>query len=100
MRARQPDTEGYAEVDGIKIGYEVFGEGDVTLLFVPGWQLFQSRMWKAQVPFLSRRYRVITYDQPGSGRSDRVDRPPTFNPESRFTWPTAVLDATETDRRS
>ena len=35
MRAREADSEGYAEHDGVKIFYEVFGEGDVTMLVDP-----------------------------------------------------------------
>ena len=28
MRARYPDTEGFIERDGVKVGYEVFGAGE------------------------------------------------------------------------
>jgi len=35
MRARYPDTEGFVERDGVKVGYEVFGSGDPALLFAP-----------------------------------------------------------------
>ena len=39
MRARYPDSEGYAERDGVKTFYEVFGEGDTTLLLLPPWSI-------------------------------------------------------------
>jgi hypothetical protein len=29
MRARYPDAEGFVERSGVKVGYEVFGEGEV-----------------------------------------------------------------------
>src|SRR5438128_12307044 len=34
-RARYPDQEGYVERDGVKVFYEVYGEGDPTIMFVP-----------------------------------------------------------------
>ncbi len=98
MRAREADLEGYAEHDGVKIGYEVFGEGDVTVLLVPAWQIVRSRMWKNQVPYLARRYRVITYDLPGHGRSDHSTDPTKFDPLHRLGYATAVLDSSGTDR--
>ncbi len=31
MRAREPDQSGTLDRDGVKIHYEVFGEGDTTI---------------------------------------------------------------------
>ena len=39
MRARYPDTEGYIERDGVRIFYEVFGEGEPTVLLLPTWSI-------------------------------------------------------------
>ena len=72
MRARYPDVEGFVERDGLRIGYEVFGDGEPTILLLPTWTTIHSRFWKMQVPYLSRHYRVITIDGPGNGRSDRT----------------------------
>src|SRR5262249_52823102 len=72
MRARYPDVDGYVDRDGVKLFYEVYGEGEPTILLAPlGWPIVHSRMWKAQIPFLSRSRRVVTYDPRGNGRSDR-----------------------------
>ena len=71
MRARYPDDEGFVENNGVKIGYEVFGSGTPTLLLLPTWTIIHSRFWKLQVPYLARHFRVITFDGPGNGRSDR-----------------------------
>ena len=98
MRAREPDHSGYAEAEGVKIFYEEFGRGDVTVLLLPAWQIFRSRMWKAQVAFLARHYRVVSYDQPGSGRSDRPTEASAYGLGSRRAYATAVLDATGTDK--
>jgi pimeloyl-ACP methyl ester carboxylesterase/UDP:flavonoid glycosyltransferase YjiC (YdhE family) len=49
-----------------------------------------SRMWKHQIPYLSRYFRVITMDQRGNGRSDR---PPTgYDLDTRYGDLLAVLD--------
>ena len=71
MRACQPITDGYVERDGVKIFYEVFGDGEPTVLLLPTWSIVHSRHWKMQIPYLSRHCRVITFDGRGNGRSDR-----------------------------
>ena len=53
MRAREPDTEGYVERDGIRVWYEVHGNAQTTLIFIPGWALqvaasrHRSPIWPA-----------------------------------------------------
>jgi hypothetical protein len=61
MRARLPDADGFVERDGVRVFYEVFGDGDPTILLMPAWSITHSRIWKMQVPFLARHYRAITY---------------------------------------
>src|SRR5207244_1383012 len=39
MRAQYPDQDGYVERDGVKVFYEVFGEGDPTVLLMPTWSI-------------------------------------------------------------
>jgi pimeloyl-ACP methyl ester carboxylesterase len=70
MRAHDPDHEGYVERDGVKVWYEVHGDGEPTIMLFPGWAL-PARSWKAQIPYLSRHFRVIAFDPRGTGRSDR-----------------------------
>lgn len=91
MRARYPDIEGHVERNGVSVGYEVFGEGEPTVLLLPTWTIIHSRFWKMQVPYLSRRYRVITYDGPGNGRSDRVTDPERYSADSYALDAEAVL---------
>jgi len=50
MRAREPDSEGYVDRVGVKLHWEVFGEGQPTLLLLPTWTIVHTRFWKAQVP--------------------------------------------------
>ena len=73
-RARHPDEEGFVERDGVRVFWERHGDGEPTLLLLPAWSIIHSRQWKAQVPYLARHYRVLTFDPRGNGRSDR---PPT-----------------------
>jgi hypothetical protein len=49
MRAREPDREGFVDRDGVKLHYEVFGDGEPTLMLVPSNPIVHSRQWKAQV---------------------------------------------------
>src|SRR3972149_3110941 len=98
MRARDPVREGYVESHGASIFYEVYGEGERPVLFVPSWQIVHSRFYKAQVPYFSRHFRVITYDPPGNGHSGRPGS--GFDHDTPAAHALAVLDATETRRAS
>ena len=70
-RARYPDEDGYVERDGVRVFYEVYGSGEPTVLLLPTWSIIHSRHWKAQIPYLARHARVVTFDGRGNGRSDR-----------------------------
>ncbi len=98
MRAREPDADGFVDRDGVKLHYEVFGQGSPTLLLLPTWTIVHSRFWKAQVPYLARHFRVVTYDGPGNGRSDRPQDPAPYGYEEQGGAAAAVLDATGTGR--
>jgi pimeloyl-ACP methyl ester carboxylesterase/predicted glycosyltransferase len=97
MRAREPDVQGYVERDGVKVGYEVFGDGPVTVLLMPTWQIIHSRFWKAQVPFLARHYRVITFDPRGNGRSGRPSDSSGYAEHEFVADALTILDATGTE---
>jgi len=56
-----------ASVDGIPIQSAAAGKGP-TLVFVHGWTC-DSSSWAAQVPAFDGKYRVITLDLPGHGKS-------------------------------
>ena len=96
MRAREPDTEGFVDRDGFKLHFEVFGEGEPTLLLLPTWTIVHARFWKAQVPYLARHFRVVTYDARGNGRSDRPPTAEAYDDGQYVADALAVLDATGT----
>ena len=54
--------------DGTSISYEVHGTGDLTLVFVHGWSC-DSRYWREQVPYFSKKYRMVVLDLAGHGHS-------------------------------
>ncbi len=95
--ALTPDLQATVDRDGVTIGYAVHGTEGPTVLLLPTWSIVPSRMWKAQVPYLSRHYRVITFDGRGSGRSDRPVGAEAYNDSEFVADALAVLDATETE---
>src|SRR5215213_6943494 len=97
-RARYPDADGYVVRDGVRIFYEVYGEGEQTVLLLPTWSIIHSRQWKMQIPYLARHMRVVTFDGRGSGRSDRPDEPEAYDEREFAADALAVLDATATER--
>jgi pimeloyl-ACP methyl ester carboxylesterase/predicted glycosyltransferase len=98
MRAREPDEQGYIERDGVRVFYEVFGEGEPAILFCPTWTIVHSRVWKMQIPYLSRHHKVIVFDPRGNGRSDRPTTVEAYA-EAEFAQDAVdVLDATGTEQ--
>ena len=93
-RARYPDREGYVERDGVRIFYEVYGEGEPTVLLLPTWSIIHSRHWKMQIPYLARHCRVLTFDGRGNGRSDRPAQPEAYDEREFAADALAVLDET------
>jgi pimeloyl-ACP methyl ester carboxylesterase/predicted glycosyltransferase len=98
VRARYPDSEGYVERDGVKVFYEAFGDGEPTLLMLPTWTFAPSRVWKAQVPYLARHFRVVTFDPRGNGRSDRPVGLAAYAEHEFAADALAVMEATDTER--
>ena len=97
-RAVQPVRTGHATQSGVLIFYEVYGAGAETILFVPPWALFHSRMWKAQIPWFARDYRVVAFDPRGNGRSGRPAGEAAYSEREQAVDIGAVLDATQTPR--
>ena len=98
MRAREPDLSGAVDRDGVAVHYDVYGHGEPTLVLLPTWSVLPSGFWKAQVPYLARHYRVITFDGRGNGRTGRPEDPAAYSVAAFTGDVLAVLDATGTDR--
>jgi pimeloyl-ACP methyl ester carboxylesterase/UDP:flavonoid glycosyltransferase YjiC (YdhE family) len=96
-RARLADEHGYVTTeDGLRLYWERHGDGAPTIVLLPANPISHLRLWKAQLHYLARRFRVIAYDGRGSGLADVPD---TTGPWLG-TWRTidclTVLDATQT----
>jgi pimeloyl-ACP methyl ester carboxylesterase/predicted glycosyltransferase len=99
MRARYPDVEGEIERDGVRVGYDVYGDDDrPPLVLLPSWAIVHARQWKAQVPYLARHFRVITVEGRGNGRADRPEDEEAYADDEYVEDVLAVMDATGTDR--
>ena len=81
----------YVHRPDARIFYQVTGSGARDLFLLPQCQVVTySRMWKHQIPYLSRYFRVITMDPRGNGRSDR---PATgYDMDTRYGDLLVVLD--------
>ncbi|HYZ47248.1 MAG TPA: alpha/beta hydrolase [Actinomycetota bacterium] len=97
MRARYPDHDGYVTRDGVKVFYEVYGNGPRTILLLPTWSIIHAQQWKMQIPYLARHFRVVTFDGRGNGRSDRPETPAAYAEEEFAQDALCVLDETGTN---
>jgi pimeloyl-ACP methyl ester carboxylesterase/DNA-binding CsgD family transcriptional regulator len=89
-------TTRYAKSGEVNIAYQVFGDGSVDLVFVPGFISHIELAWEE--PYLARFLRrlaaftrVIFFDKRGTGLSDPVARPPGLT--ERMDDIRAVMDA-------
>jgi len=91
----------YAKSGDAHIAYQVFGEGDVDLVFVPGFVSNIEHYWEMpRVPDLLERLgsfaRVVMFDKRGTGLSDPVAGPPPL--EQRMDDMQAVMGAAGLER--
>jgi pimeloyl-ACP methyl ester carboxylesterase len=63
----EPDNVAISS-DGVKISFDIQGEGEPTLVFIHGWSNNRS-IWDTQVAHFSQKYKVIAVDLPGFGES-------------------------------
>jgi pimeloyl-ACP methyl ester carboxylesterase len=98
--AATPRTR-YALSGDAHIAYQVFGEGDLDLVFVPGFVSNIEHYWTMPgIPDLLERMgsfaRVVMFDKRGTGLSDPVAAPPPL--EQRLDDMQAVMDAAGVER--
>lgn len=82
--ALAPVESGFAEGGGARLYYEVYGQGEPLLLIMGLGANHLS--WTPQVPVYSREFRVIVFDNRGTGQSD-------FPQDAEYTIPVLADDA-------
>ena len=82
--------------DGVKIHYEVYGEGPVILL-THGYSA-TAQMWKGQIEPLSKDHKLVIWDMRGHGLSDSPDDPSLYSEPATVADMAALLDAVGADK--
>src|SRR6186997_1937193 len=91
----------YARSGGLSIAYQVVGDGETDLLYVPGW--VSNLVYGWEIPHfrvfyerLAESFRLILFDKRGTGLSDLGGHFPAL--ETRMDDVRAVLDAVGSSR--
>lgn len=99
--AATPQATGVARREGVTLAWAAYGEpgGDrPTVLLMPTWAIVHSGIWKGQIGYLARHFRVLTFDGRGSGRSGRPPGAAAYADTEYAADAVAVLDAAGVDR--
>jgi DNA-binding SARP family transcriptional activator/pimeloyl-ACP methyl ester carboxylesterase len=80
----RPETR-YAWSGEVSIAYQVYGDGPIDIVLVPGWVSHLEVAWEhaGYCRFMDRLAsfaRVVVYDKRGTGLSDPVGAAPAFDP--------------------
>ncbi len=91
----------YTKSNNINIAYQVFGSGEIDLIYIPRWVSNIDWMWNCPdlVSFfeeLSKVVRIIIFDKRGTGLSDREIGHSTL--EERMEDIKAVMDAVDSKK--
>ena len=96
-----PRTSYTQAADGAYLAYQVVGSGETDLLYLPGWFSHLEIYWEqpqrtAFIKRLAALHRVITFDERGTGLSERAVGSPHL--ETAMDDVLAVLEATGAER--
>jgi pimeloyl-ACP methyl ester carboxylesterase len=72
----KPSVTGYADVNGMKMYYEVSGEGDPIIVLHGGYMNIPSM--GEIIPKLAKTHKVYALEFQGHGRTNDIDRPITY----------------------
>jgi len=100
MTALQPDIR-YVRSGGAAIAYQVVGDGDSDLVWIPDFlsnlvYAWESPFWRNFYERLAQSFRLIVFDKRGTGLSDMGGHYPAL--ETRMEDMRAVLDAVGSER--
>jgi class 3 adenylate cyclase len=96
----QPDVR-YVRSGGVAVAYQVVGEAETDLVFVPDFcsnlvYAWESPYWRPFYERLAQSFRLILFDKRGTGLSDRGGSFPTL--ETRMEDVRALMDAVGSKR--
>ena len=99
----RPDSTYVRAVDGVSIGYQVFGAGPYDLVINEGWMSNIDANWDVDetarlLHAWGQRARVIAFDRRGFGISDRPATPGQMAIERSLDDMRAVMDAAGSER--
>lgn len=72
-RSMEPTTSGYADVNGLKMYFEVYGEGKPIVL-LHGSYMNIPLNWSQIIPLLAKNRKVIVAEMQGHGRTRDISR--------------------------
>ena len=75
------NKNGYSDVNGIKMYYEIYGKGAPLILIHGGGSTIQSTFGRL-IPLLDKNYRLIAMELQNHGRSGQRDVPETFEQDA------------------
>jgi pimeloyl-ACP methyl ester carboxylesterase len=70
---RAPSASGYAPINGLKMYYEVYGEGK-PLVMIHGSYMNINMNWSQVIPILSKERKIIVADMQGHGKTKDTSR--------------------------
>jgi pimeloyl-ACP methyl ester carboxylesterase len=98
-RALYPNEQGFVtDEHGVRVFYEVYGDSPDAVCMLPPWALLHSRSWRAQIPYLSRHFRVLAIDPRGNGRSDRPADRRAYSRAAHVADVVRVMDAARVEQ--
>ena len=85
----------FATLNGLRIHYKSLGTGRTAVVFVHCWAC-DLTIWRAQIPAVEGRARILLLDLPGHGRSSKPDT--TYSMDLFTRSVNAVMEAAGVDR--
>lgn len=89
-----PDTTGYADVNGLHLYYETYGQGSPLVLLHGG--MLGIEYFAPLIPELAKHHQVIGVEAQGHGRTGDIDR--AITPAALATDVVGLLDHLNIDR--
>jgi pimeloyl-ACP methyl ester carboxylesterase len=88
--ASTPTSTGYADVNGLHLYHEEYGDRGTPLVLLHGGVLSIDLSFAALIPLLAQRHRLIAVEMQGHGRTADIDR--TISPANSAADVVALLD--------